>query len=295
MPDEKTFRRRRAVFVLLVIAAFVLLTGSFVGAFGGAERGFAGIASPIQEGASKVLKPPRDLVNWVGDTFHAKSDLEEVRAERDALRIANGQLVGKLSTVVQRTELNRIAATANLDRYGPVQARLISASPSAWYRNIQIDKGTSNGVREGNPVVGPNGLVGRVIRAQGGSSIVRLITDPESGVTAKVISRTRPNGLRGPLKPSKIGAVGDLTLEIAKTSAYNKGDLVYTAGSTSTKFESRFPPDIPVGIVTRIDDEDSDTQVVHVRALADLRRLDILTVLTAPEAAPETAVGATTP
>ncbi|MBJ7470827.1 MAG: rod shape-determining protein MreC [Solirubrobacteraceae bacterium] len=284
MPDEKTFRRRRAVFLLLVLAAFVLLTGSFVGAFGGAERGFAGVVSPIQEGASKVAKPARDLVNWVGDTFRAKGELEDLRAERDALRTANGQLVGRLSTVVQRTELDRIAATANLERYGPVEARLIAASPSAWYRTIQIDKGTGNGVREGNPVVGPNGLVGRVIRAQGGTAIVRLITDPESGVTAKVVNARRPVGLRGPLRPAKIGAVGDLTLEIAKTSAYDKNDLVYTAGSTSAKFESRFPPDIPVGIVTRIDDENSDTQVVHVRALADLRRLDIVQVLTAPEA-----------
>ena len=283
MPDEKTFRRRRAVFFLLVATAFILLTGSFVGAFGGAERGFAGIVSPIQEGASKVLKPPRDLVNWVGDTFHAKSDLEEVRKQRDAWALANGQLAGRLSQLVERSELERIAATATLDRYAPVEAHLLSSSPSAWYRNIQIDKGTSSDIADGNPVIGPNGLVGRVIRAQGGSSIVRLITDPESGVTAKVVNRSRPNGLRGPLKPSKIGAVGDLVLEIPKTSAYRAGDLVYTAGSTSTKFESRFPPNIPIGRVTRIDDADTDTQVVHVRALADLRRLDTVTVLTAPE------------
>lgn len=287
MPDEKTFRRRRAVFILLVVAAFVLLTGSFVGAFGGAERGFAGIASPIQEGASKAVKPVRDLVNWVGDTFHAKKNLEELRAQRDALRIANGQLAGRLSTVVQRTELDRIAATATLDRYGPVPARLIASSPSAWYRNITIDKGTGDGVKVGNPVVGPNGLVGRVIRAQGGTAIVRLITDPDSGVTAKVVNQRKPAGLRGPLRPSKIGAVGDLVLDIPKTSAYRERDLVYTAGSTSTKFESRFPPDIPVGIVTRIEGADTDTQVVHVRALADLRRLDSVLVLTAPEANPD--------
>ncbi len=284
MPDEKTFRRRRAVFLLLVLSAFILLTGSFVGAFGGAERGFAGIFSPIQEGASKVAKPVRDLTNWVGDTFRAKGELEDLRKERDALRVANGQLVGRLSTVVQRNELNKIAMSATLDRYGPVEARLIASSPSAWYRTIQIDKGTGDGVREGNPVIGPNGLAGRVVRAQGGSAIVRLITDPESGVTAKVVNARRPQGLRGPLKPFKIGAVGDLTLEVAKTNAYDKGDRVYTAGSTSSRFESRFPPDIPVGVVTRIEDENTDTQVVHVRALADLRRLDLVTVLTAPEA-----------
>lgn len=280
MPDEKTFRRRRAVFLLLVVATFILLTGSFVGAFGGAERGFAGIVSPIQEGASKVAKPARDLVNWVGDTFRAKGELEEVRAERDALRIANGQLVGQLSAATQRSALAATGATFTLERYGPVEANLIGSSPSAWYRNIQIDKGTGDGVRAGNPVVGPNGLVGRVIRAQGGTAVVRLITDPESGVTAKVVNARQPVGLRGPLAPSKVGAAGDMILAISKSNAFNKGDRVYTAGSTSSRLESRFPPDIPIGVISEIEDEDTDSQVVHVRALADLRRLDHVVVLT---------------
>lgn len=284
MPDEKTYRRRRAVFLLLVIAAFVLLTGSFVGAFGGTERGFAGIASPIQEGASKAIKPVRDLVNWVGDTARAKGELEEVRAERDALQVANGQLVGRLRSVVEQTELNRIAATATLDRYSPIDATVIGFSTSAWYRTVTIDKGASDGIAVGNPVVAPNGLAGRVLRVQGGTSVVRLITDPDSGVTAKVVNSRDPIGLRGPLRPSKVGSVGDLTLEIAKTSRYNEKDYVYTAGSSSAKFESRFPPDIPIGVITHIDDENTDSQQVHVRPLADLRRLDSVRVLRAPEA-----------
>lgn len=276
VPDERTFRRRRAVFLLLVLATFVLLTGSFVGAFGGAERGFAGVVSPLQEGASKVAKPVRDLVNWVGDTFRAKGELKEVTAERDALQIANAQLMERLSVGAQQAAIDQIKAGANLDRYGPVASSLIAASPSAWYRTVTIDKGSGDGIEAGNPVIGSNGLVGKVIRVQGGTSIVRLITDPESGVTAKV-----GGGLRGPLAPSKVGAIGDLILAIPRTSAVNRGDIVVTAGSTSQRLESWAPPGIPVGTVSDIEDEDSVSQVVHVRPTADLRRLDLLTVLTA--------------
>lgn len=281
MPDEKTYRRRRAVFLLLVLAAFVLLTGSFVGAFGGTERGFAGIVSPIQEGASKAVKPVRDLVNWVGDTFRAKSEVERLREERDALQIANGQLSERLSVLGQAENIAKIAAEADLSRYGPEVAKLSASSSSSWYRNIQIDKGTSNGVRPGNPVIGSGGLVGRVVRAQGGSAVVRLITDPESGVTAKVMNARDPRGQRGVLAPARIGAIGDLILDIPKTGAYREGDRVYTAGSASSKLESRFPPGIPIGKITRIEDPDTDTQVVHVQPFADLRRLDLVQVLTA--------------
>ncbi len=264
-----------------MLSAFILLTGSFVGAFGGAERGFAGIFSPIQEGASKVVKPARDLVNWVGDTFRAKSELEKVRAERDAALIANGQLVDRLGVLSQAGKIDVIAQQATLDRYGPVAARIAGSSSSTWYRNVQIDKGSSSQIQPGNPVVGPGGLVGRVLRVQSGSAIVRLITDPESGVTATVRTPRAPVGLRGMLSPSKVGSVGDLLLDLPKTDAYRVNDRVYTAGSASTRLESRFPPGIPIGQITDIDDANTDTQVVHVRPYSDLRRLDVVSVLTA--------------
>lgn len=284
MPDEKTFRRRRAVFLLLVLAAFVLLTGSFVGAFGGAERGFAGIVSPIQEGASKVAKPARDLVNWVGDTFRAKGDLEDVRKERDQLQVANGVLVQKLEQTGQQAALDEVTASAGLAQYGPVEVSLLAQSTSAWYRTIRISKGSGDGIAINNPVMAPNGLVGKVISVQGGSAVVRLITDPESGVTAKIDGGGELRGLRGSLRPADVGAAGDLVLEsFPRTREADVGDLVLTAGSTSQRLESRFPGGIPIGKVSRIEKEDSLSQVIHVEPLADLRRLDVLRVLTSVE------------
>ncbi len=264
--------------MLLLLAAFVLLTGSFVGAFGGAERGFAGIVSPIQEGASKVAKPARDLVNWVGDTFRAKGDLEEVTAERDRLTIENALLRQRINIAGQQAQMSEI--TAGLQKFGPIETSLIAQNASAWYRTIKISKGTSDGIAANNPVMAPNGLIGKVISAQGGTAIVRLLTDQDSGVTAKV-ART---GEYGSLKPSKIGAVGDLILEIPKSEKFREGDTVVTAGSTSERLESRFPPAIPIGTITKIEDQNADSQVVHVTPSVDLRRLpDVLTVLTSVE------------
>ena len=113
------------------------------------------------------------------------------------------------------------------------------------------------------------------------TSVVRLITDPQSGVTAKVTNSHDATGLRGPLVPSKIGAPGDLLLQIPKTELHRVGDEVYTAGVISKRLEGRFPPNIPIGVVSRIDDAGTDSQEVHVKALADMRRLDKVWVLTA--------------
>ena len=50
------------------------------------QRGFSEVLNPVQEGASRALKPVRDLFAWFGDTFTAKGKLADVTAERDQLR-----------------------------------------------------------------------------------------------------------------------------------------------------------------------------------------------------------------
>src|SRR5919205_570862 len=87
---DKTVRRRRAVLGLLVVSSLILLPAYFAEPAGGAlhsvQRGILEVVSPIQEGASRALKPVRDLFGWVGDTVSAKGDLKQARKERDEWR-----------------------------------------------------------------------------------------------------------------------------------------------------------------------------------------------------------------
>ena len=87
---DKTVRRRRAVLGLLVVSSLILLTAYFGESAGGGlhavQRGVLEVVSPIQEGASRALKPARDLVGWVRDTLDAKGEVKDLRRQRDALR-----------------------------------------------------------------------------------------------------------------------------------------------------------------------------------------------------------------
>ncbi len=84
---DKTVRRRRVVLGLLVASSLILLTAYFGESAGGGlhsvQRGVLDVISPIQQGASKALKPVRDLFGWTGDTLDAKGQLKTVRKERD--------------------------------------------------------------------------------------------------------------------------------------------------------------------------------------------------------------------
>jgi rod shape-determining protein MreC len=279
MQDKKVVRRRRAVFAVLVAASMGLITIAFGGSgpLGAIQRGAQAVLSPIESGASTVVKPFRDAFNWVGDTFDAQDQNEQLQAEVEALR---GDLADARKDVRDAEELEGIVDVqeeAGYPQEGAVTARLIAQSPTAWHSTVQIDKGTGDGVRVDQPVVTGGGLAGKVTDATGGTATVTLITDADSAVSAEVV----PGGTRGVLKP-QVGNPEDLLLDFLEIDEEVKeGATVITSGTTSSRFESLFPRGIPIGKVTSVDAEERELyQRVHVEAFAALRQMVYVQVLT---------------
>ena len=289
---DRTVRRRRATLAGLVALSLILLTAYFGesggGVLHGVQRGALAVLAPVQEGASRALKPVRDAFGWVGDTIDAKQ-------ERDALVRRNRELEGLVTS--QQVKLNQFQqlegmaeVNAPLSRYRPVRALVISQTPSLFYSEIKINKGTSDGVEEGQPVTGAGGLVGVVSRAVGNASMVRLITDEEFAVSARTLKRRVP----GTIKPS-VGARGDLVLDFVSSNVdVDKGERIVTAGTELPRLPSRFPAGIPIGTVRRIEDGAGELdRVVHVKPAADMTDLEFVSVLVGSGDADLTA--ATTP
>ena len=286
---DKTVRRRRAVLALLVVSSLILLTAYFgestQGGLHNVQRGILQVVSPIQEGASRALKPFRDLFGWVGDTFNAKGDLTKVRRDRDTWKqraIANE--AAQRDNAHFRALLGLDRAPADLTPYGPVTARVIGQSPTLWYVQIYIDKGTSSGVREDMPVIATDGrdvgtgLIGKVEVASGSSAVVRLITDSSVAVPARVLK----GGAVGVVSP-KVGNPRDLILKYTrKNDRIEQGDVVVTSGTTSRRadLQSIYPRDLPIGQVTRVDEPGTDAQEVHLKPYVDLQRIEFVQVLT---------------
>jgi rod shape-determining protein MreC len=151
---------------------------------------------------------------------------------------------------------------------------------------VSINKGTSSGVRIDQPVINGDGLVGTITSATSNAAIVTLITDHTSGVSAVI----NESGVAGVVQPA-VGKPDDLLMQyIRRGDRIEKGQTVVTAGSTSQRYESLFPPGIPIGTVSKVDDEELDVnQSVHVKPFAQLRRLDVLQVLTKPHGGEESA------
>lgn len=282
MFDKNVVRRRRAALAVFVGLSLVLLTVYFGESGGGIlhtlQRGAQQAISPLQSGASRALKPVRDLFGWVGDTVDAKGDNDELRSEVEALR---KDLAGAETDRRDAVELRGLVGLAKQSGFPadvePVTARVIARSPSVWYSSVQIDAGSADGVKRDQPVVTSGGLAGKVTSVTGGTARVTLILDSTSAVSAQVV----PNGTSGVAKP-QVGKPTDLLLDfIDRKRKVTKGATVITSGFTSSKVESLFPRGIPIGRVSKVEPDEFELyQRVHIRPFADLRKMDFVQVLT---------------
>jgi rod shape-determining protein MreC len=277
---RKQVRRRRAVLFALVAASLTFLSLYVQESSGGPlhriQRVVATVLGPVEEGASRALKPARDTVNWFSETFDARGENESLRKENAELLDRIGQAE---ATLAQRQELAKLEHTAGgLVPPGErtVTARVIGRSPTVWYSTVTIDKGWSAGLRIDDPVVAASGLAGRVSETTRGNAQVTLITDPSSSVAGRVV----PGGSIGVVEPN-VGDPRDLALNfVARGEAIEEGQLVVTAGFSTGSLSSLFPPGIPIGKVTVASLEEQQAyQLVHMRAFADLRNMEFVRVI----------------
>jgi rod shape-determining protein MreC len=305
--ERKAVRRRRAALAVFVALSIVILTAYFGESGGGffhtLQRGAQEAFAPIETGASRALKPVRDFFGWAGDTIDAKDQNEDLKEQVDRLRaeLADAQTA--------RRDARQLKGLVGLHREEgfprgtrPVSARVIARSPTVWYSSLKIDKGSSDGVRLNQPVIAAasnqsaagnpvGGLAGKITRVTGGTAEVTLITDESSGVAAQVM----PAGASGVVKP-EVGNPRDLLLDFVEAGRrVTEGTIVVTSGFKASRVESLFPRGIPIGEVSKVDlDEVELYQRVHIRPFADLRRIDIVQVLTRKPPATQTA-GVVTP
>jgi len=283
---DKVVRRRRAVLAALVALSLFLLTAYFGEANGGplhaVQRTAMEVLAPIQEGANRALKPFRDLFGWFGDTMDAKDDAERYKAEVDRLNKELAEVTVEKHELEQLKGLQEMNTAGGLASYEPVAARVIARSPSSWYQTFQINKGSSDGVRVDQPVVNGQGLVGKVKSVSDGNAVVMLLTDQDFGVSAEAPARAEP----GSITPIAGGSGLMLFDLVDDAQNVREGDRIVTAGTVSQRLPSVYPRSIVIGSVERIElGEGPLDRRIHVRPAADLRNLDIVEVLTKPDAA----------
>lgn len=150
-----------------------------------------------------------------------------------------------------------------------IGARVIAYDPTLWSRSAIINQGKAQGVKEGLPVLAPQGIVGRIVVVYPEYSKVMLIVDRKSGADA-MVQRTR---VRGVLK----GKGGNrCSLEyVPKNADVQVGDLVLASGLVGL-----YPKGLVFGKVTAANKKNPGVfQEIEVTPNVDLSTLEEVLVV----------------
>jgi len=196
-------RRKPILLIVLVVLSLVMLTMYFresdTGLLHSARRVTLEITAPIARLGTIITSP----VRAVGDYF------EGIGASREriqALEEQNQELRARLAELEEaRQENERLRALVDFAeerKFAKLGAEVIRRPVSIWEGVIVIDRGSSDGVEAGMPVIAAQGLVGQVADVSSNSATVRLISDQQSGVSVIVQSTRTPGVVRGSLDGS---------------------------------------------------------------------------------------------
>jgi len=278
---------RRLVLAMLVLGALALLTISFRSPTSGflhdVQGTGAGALRPFQVAAERVARPFRDAYNWFDGLTKAKSENAKLRLE---LRELRAQATANLAGAQRATELERLlnyeqGPTYPRD-YRPVNTSVISFPSGPFSQQVAIAAGSSSGIGINTPVVSADGLVGRVTNVYRSTSVVTLITDPDSAVAARDLT----TGVFGLIRH---GQGNTLILDqVSKDQKVNTGDVIVTQGTRDARYPDLYPYGIPIGrVISHGTSDIASYLTVQVAPFASLSSLDSVAALVSTKRSPK--------
>ena len=237
--------------LLLIIAAVADPRGF------SALRGIAlDLTAPITSGGRSVVGFFTGGVDTVSNYFNAAAQNAALKRQLEASR----QRVIEARAI--EFDNRRLKALLKLTREVPDEvttARIVGSSFDSSRRLGTLSAGSSHGVRPGQPVRAPEGLIGRVLETGRFASRVLLITDGSSSVPVQLVRDGTPALATG----RGDGTIELKTIEVGE-SPFKKGDILVTSGVGGI-----YPPRVPVAIITT-----ATKDVTIARPLADPAQID---------------------
>ena len=266
-------RRRSGYLFLAVLIAQIVIISAQVSTKSGApvlEAVALGLFSEVQRLGSSAVRA-------VGHAWSGYIDLRGTRVDNE--RLARELRDARIALQQERALAQRsrgLQQLLELRQSVPVEttaAEVIAAAATPEFRAITIDKGTLGGMRPDMAVIGPSGVVGRVVVASARAAKVQLLIDRNAAAGA-LIERTRAQGVA-------LGNGTDrLALEYLSGSAeLVEGDTVVTSG-----IDGIYPKGFVIGWIDQVTRAGNSYSSVTIRPAVDFARLEeVLVVLTPPE------------
>ncbi|HET7560504.1 MAG TPA: rod shape-determining protein MreC [Limnochordia bacterium] len=237
------------------------------------ESGLSELLAPAQTALSDALYEGRAAVAYVArmggnarENAALKQQIASLQAERDQL----------LEYKRENETLRRLLGLEQSRPYRLVTAEVIARPADSWFDFLVINRGSSSGIKSGQPVLTEAGVVGRILSTTAHTARVLLLSSPRSATGGLTRSGGELVLVEGKDDPQ--GSL--LTVEPLTRSAHLQvGDVVVTSG-----FSDIYPKGLPVAqIVSVAQGLDDSSEVARAAPFVDFGRLEWVSVaLTSP-------------
>jgi rod shape-determining protein MreC len=233
------FKQNNYIAAGIVVLAAVLILSLPSSATSHLKLALGSLFLPLFGLANAGQQLPADLADSVLPRRELLRQIALLRAQVQQLQM---QQVQAQATVQENDRFRDLYGWQRQQPWKLKLARVITRDPANWWRTIEIDLGSHDGITPNLPVLTPDGLIGRVSSVGLTRSQVILIGDPNCRVSVVVQNTAQDTGIlsaSGPLNSS----LADLTY-LASGASLKSGQTVVTSGIGGV-----FPRGIPVGEV----------------------------------------------
>lgn len=243
------------------------------------------LSNPKQIGMSFVSvfqKGIHGSVSWFSNTVNSINELKNLKLEYDKTLLKLNEYE-KMDKNIEEIRRENVLLKEQLDfsetfQISHIPAEIIAKDPVNIFSSFMINKGRRHGITKGMPVTayqnGIIGLVGKVIDAGYGSSLVLPIYDSTSFVAAR-FQENRYEGLINGRGSNSNTLIMNYVKKTASPVIQNN-DLIITSG-----MESLYPKGIYLGRVQSIASREYNTSLeIEVEPVLNFSKLEYLFVLT---------------
>jgi rod shape-determining protein MreC len=231
-------------------------------------KGFSALRGAALDATTPIASGGRSVVGFfsgIGDSvsnyFRAGSQNADLRRRLEATK---RRLIEAKAIEMENGRLKALLKVSGETGEQVTTARIVGSSFDSARRLATLSAGTSSGVRVGQPVRGPDGLIGRVIEAGRWASRILLVIDAASNVPVRLVRNGTPAIASG----HGDGTIDLKTLEVGQ-NPFRRGDILVTSGTGGL-----YPPGIPVAVVVR-----TERERTVARPIADPGAIDFAMVL----------------
>ena len=275
---------RRRVILLVVLTCVLLITLD--------KRGNPVIDRARGVFATLIMRPVDTATNTIVLPLERAWDgivnYDDLKKERDALydqvQHMRGNDVKAQTAILEAQELQRVTQLSSALGYTSVVAQVVGDSSSNFQNTVEINVGSSRGVKVGMPVTDGAGLIGKITKVYPDHSIVLLATDPSYAIAAQILATPQEVADETEVSTPSGFVPESTTTSSTTTLPFDQPDPAISTTTTS----STLPPSTTTTIleiiretgalegqgtglplVLRFTDSSSAVTVVHVGAIVD--------------------------